>query len=107
MNNLVQFLHVCVQNRKNFIIKNWEMVEKIKTDVDRLLLVSTMKKQCPIYFAETELFFNFETKNSLSTSVFIFTISQISKIKFYVLQTEACRNLKAIKFAYFLSITCP
>ena len=32
------------------------MVEKVKTDVDRLLLVLTMKKKFPIYFAKTELF---------------------------------------------------
>ena len=32
------------------------MKEKIKTDVDRLLLVLTMKKKFPIYFAKIELF---------------------------------------------------
>ena len=48
------------------------MFEKIKTNVDRLLLVSIMKKKCSIYFAKTELFFIFKTKSSLSTSVFIF-----------------------------------
>ena len=61
------------------------MVEKIKTDVDKLLLVLTMNKIFPIYIAEIELFLNFETKTSLSTSVFIFTtISQFSETKFYV-----------------------
>ena len=44
MNNLVQFLHVWVQNTYNFDPKIWEFVEKIKTDVDRLLLVLIMKK---------------------------------------------------------------
>ena len=39
------------------------MVEKIKADVDRLLLVLTMKKNVPIYFAKIQL----------STSVFIFS----------------------------------
>ena len=29
------------------------------------------------------------------------------KRKFYVLKTQACRNLKSILFAYFLCITCP
>ena len=49
------------------------MVEKIETDVDQLLLVLTMNTIFPIYIAKIELFFNFETKSSLSTSVFIFT----------------------------------
>ena len=38
------------------------MVEKMKTDVDRLLLLLTMKKTFPIYFTKTELFFNFRTR---------------------------------------------
>ena len=32
------------------------MGEKIKTDVDRLLFVLTVKKKFPIYFAKIELF---------------------------------------------------
>ena len=32
-------------------------------DVDRLLLVLTMKTIFPIYFAKIELFFNFETES--------------------------------------------
>ena len=35
------------------------------------------------------------------------TIFQILKGKFYVLQLQACRNLKSIKFANFLNITYP
>ena len=50
------------------------MVKKIKTDVDRLLLVLIMNKRFPIYFDKTELFFNIETKNSLSTSLNDFTV---------------------------------
>ena len=62
------------------------MVEKIKTDVDGLLFVLTVKKNFPIYFAKFELFFNLDTKSSLFTSIFIFsTISQIFKRKMYVL----------------------
>ena len=58
----------------------------MKMKVERLLLVLTMKTNFPIYFAKTEIFFNFETKISLSTSDFIFsTISQILNRKFYVL----------------------
>ena len=48
------------------------MLEKIETDVDRLFLALTMKKHFLIYFAKTEFFLNFETKCSLSTSVFNF-----------------------------------
>ena len=60
------------------------MIEKIKADVDRLLLVLKMKKKLPIYFTKTELFLNFEIKCNLSTSVFSFsTISQILSRKFY------------------------
>ena len=44
VNSLVQFLHVCVQNTYNFVPKIWEMVKKIKTDIDRLLLVLIIKK---------------------------------------------------------------
>ena len=39
----IKFLHVCVENTSNFVIKIWEMAEKIKTDVDRLLLVSKLE----------------------------------------------------------------
>ena len=39
-----RFLHVCVQNILNFVSKIWEMVDEIKTEVDRLLLVSKLKK---------------------------------------------------------------
>ena len=76
------------------------MAEKIKMDVDRLLLILIMKTKFPIYFAKIELFSNFETKSSLSTSVFIFSaISQILKTTFYVFWTQTYRNLKSIKFA--------
>ena len=64
------------------------MAEKIKTDIDRLLLVLLMKTNFPIYFAKIELLFNFETKSSLSTFVFIFSaISEILETTFYVLWT--------------------
>ena len=39
------------------------MVEKIKTDVDKLILVLIMKKNVPKYFAKIELSFIFESKN--------------------------------------------
>ena len=45
------------------------MVEKIKTEVDRVLLVLNMKKNFPIYFTKIELFLNFETESSLSIPV--------------------------------------
>ena len=46
MNNLVQFLHVYAQNILNFVYNVWEMIEKIKTDVDRLLLTLITKQTC-------------------------------------------------------------
>ena len=77
-------------------------------DADRILLVLKMEKKFPIYFAKIELFLNCETKSSLSTSVFIFSnISKIWETKFDVLWAQMCRNLKSIKCANFLSITCP
>ena len=69
------------------------MVEKIKMDVDKLLLLSTMNTILPIYIAKIGLFFNSETKISLSTSVFIFTtISKILKRTFYIFWTRTCRE---------------
>ena len=34
----------------NFFLKIWEMLEKMKTDVDRLLLILTLEKTFPKYF---------------------------------------------------------
>ena len=85
MNNLVQFLRVFVQSTPNFVFKLWEIVEKMKTDVDRLLLVSKMKKSSILGKYIRDFLFIIKTKSSLSTSVFIFvTISQILKTKCYV-----------------------
>ena len=62
------------------------MVEKTKTDVDRLLMVLTMEINFLICFGKIELIFNFETKNSLTTPVLVFSaISQILKTIFYIL----------------------
>ena len=75
-----RFLHVCVQNIKNLAFKIWEMIEMVKTDVDGLLLVLIIKKLFRYILLKLNLFFIFETKSSLSTSVFIFfAISQILK----------------------------
>ena len=83
------------------------MVEKMKTEVDRLLFVLIIKKKFPKY-SEKLNFFNFQTKSSLSTFVFIFSnISKILETKFYAPWTQTCRNLKSIKFSSFLSFTCP
>ena len=72
------------------------MVVKIKTDVDRLVFVLRVKQNVPVYFAKIKLFLKFRNQKQ---SVFIFyTISQILKRKFYVFQTQICRNLKSIKF---------
>ena len=58
------------------------MIKKMKTDVDRLLLVLIMKTNLLVYFAKNELHFNFKTKSSLSRSTFIFSDnSEISETK--------------------------
>ena len=62
------------------------MVENIKTDVDRLLLVSKIKK-VQLYCSKIYLIISFtvKTKSSLSASDFIFsTIYRILEPKFYV-----------------------
>ena len=69
------------------------MLEKIKTDEDRLLLVSKLKKSSILAKYIEKFFFIIKTKSSLSTSVFIFSaISQILKTTFYVFWTQTCRN---------------
>ena len=61
------------------------MVEKIKTVVDRLLLVSKMKKSSILAKCIGNFCFTFKTKSSLSMSVFTFsTIYQILETTFYV-----------------------
>ena len=80
-------------------------------NVDKLLLVLTMNTIFAIYIAKIELFFNFETKSSLSTSIFIFTtISQILERKFYLFSTQTCRNLlsksESVKFSLIESVVC-
>ena len=65
------------------------MVEKSKTNVDRLLLVNF-----PIYFSKIDLFLNFDTKSNQSTSVFVFfIIFQIFETMFYVFWTQTCINI--------------
>ena len=84
----LKFLHVNVLITSIFFSRIRDIVEKMKTDVDRLLSVLIIRHKCPIHFAEIELFFIFETKSSLYTSVFIFsTISQILEKKFDVIRT--------------------
>ena len=58
------------------------MLLKIKSDVDRLLLVLTVKEHFPMYFAKIEHFLYFETKSSLSTYEFIFSTISLLKQKF-------------------------
>ena len=86
-----RFLHVWVLNTKNFLLKIWKMVEKIKTEVDRLLLVSKLKNSSILgkYIGK---FFSLSEKK-YSTCVFIFShISQILETKFYVFWPLICRN---------------
>ena len=75
-----RFLHVCVQSTQNFIFKIWEMVVKIKRDVNRLLLGSKFKKSLILAkYIENFLFI-------------VSTISQILKKTFYVFWAQICRN---------------
>ena len=61
------------------------MVEKIKKDVDRLLLVSKLKKSSILAKYVGKFAFMIKTNSSLSTSTFIFSaISQILETTFYV-----------------------
>ena len=62
------------------------MVEKMEMNVDRLILVMTIKNIFRYILLKLNYFSYFETKGSLSTSVFMFSIiSQILKRNFYVL----------------------
>ena len=89
-----------VSKMYKIFFQNLGNLEKIKTDVDKPLLVLITKNNVPVHFAKIALYFIFGTKSSLSTSVFIFsTISQILKTKFYVVWTQTCKKLTLIKFA--------
>ena len=87
------------------------MVDRIKTDVDRLLLVPKMKKMFNFTKYISKPFFSIKTKSNLSTSVFIFsTIFQILETKFYVFLDTNIWKLDQIlhmKLLIFSSITFP
>ena len=80
VHNLVQCLHNYVQNEQNFFFI-WKIIDKINGDVDRLLFGFDTEKKIPIGFPK------FENKTLFIEDV----IMQKPKIK----------------FAHFLSITCP
>ena len=62
--------YMFVSKIHRFLLKIWEMSEKIKTDVDGLLLNLTMKTDFPIYLVKIELFIIFQIKSSpASTSL--------------------------------------
>ena len=101
----IRLLHVCVQATWNLVFKIWEIVEKIKTDVDRPFLVSKMKKSL-ILAKYTEIFvFIIKTESSPSTSVFIFSnISWILKTKFYIFWIQTCRKwTKLFTWTFYFS----
>ena len=81
----------------------------IKTDVDLVLI---MKIVFPIDVAKIKLF-SFYKPEVLYLPPFLyhflsfFIISQILKTKFHVFWKQTSRNIKSIKLANFLSITCP
>ena len=61
------------------------MVEKMKTDVDRLLLVSKLKKSLILAKYIGKYVFTVKTKSSPSTSIFILSaISQILETNLYL-----------------------
>ena len=72
------------------------MIEKIKTDVNRLLLVLTMEKNCPICFSKNEPFLNFETKYIFASVFIFFEISEILRTKFYALWTQTEHKINNI-----------
>ena len=41
---MIQFLHDCTKNTFDFVLEIWKIVEKIKTYLNRLLLVLKIKK---------------------------------------------------------------
>ena len=70
-------------------------------DVVKVLLVLTMNTIFPIYITKIELFLDFETKSSLSTSVFICTtISKILKRKFYLFFKSTTNMGDSIHFTF-------
>ena len=62
VSTLVQFLHVCVENTLNFVLKLSKLVEKMITDGDRLLLVVIIKKISPQILLKLNFFLFFEPK---------------------------------------------
>ena len=93
-----------LEKNSTYMLKNWYSLYMFAS---KLLLLWRIKKMFFINFAKIEFIFIFYTKNRLSMCVFIFsTIYQICKTKFYVFWTQACRNLKYIKFSNSVSITC-
>ena len=56
MKKLIGFLHVYVRNILNIVFKFWAIVEKMKTDVHRQILVLTINNQISIDIVKFEFF---------------------------------------------------
>ena len=83
-----RFRLVYVQNKKNFILKLSEMVEKMNADVGRQLLVWEIEKSTISEKSIGNIFFIIKNISSISPSIFIVTtIPQILKAKLYALCT--------------------
>ena len=86
------------------------MVEKMKTDVDiiLLILITKRKRKVLIDLVKLKLFFIFQTKSCLSTSVCIFsTIFQILKTKFHVFWTQTLKaNQTTWLDSYLIGFFC-
>ena len=82
------------KGHKILFSKFLKILEKTKTDVDRLLLVSKFEKSSILAKYIGKFIFIVKTKIRVFTSVSIFsnTILQILKTKFYVFRTQICRN---------------
>ena len=79
-------------------------------NVDRLLLVSKLKKKLNLSKIHRKFYFNIKTKSSLSTWDFIFfAIFEILWTKLYLFWTQTCRNWSELFTwtCYFLKYHMP
>ena len=69
----LRFLDDCVQNTWNFVFEIWEMVKKIKLDIDRLFLVWKMKRSSILVkYVYREHFFNYQNQKQFICVRFYF-----------------------------------
>ena len=74
------FLHVCVRNRLNFVFKICKLVEKMKTDVDRLHLgleITIFRITTSHFCDQAESLNSDEIHSSLTPTTNIFIMREI------------------------------